>query len=175
MANGRLPFKDVQFMSAGEKRNVLRAWNRFISNGFKIADFTQALYSHLIQHSNFITHYDRGQFHETYFDRPEDTLRFLDQFDRAKRCQSVENGDSWWLNKEDYADINNAMVDALAGKLPTIRQSLSGEELADARIELEAAQAKVNRLVAAPEECGAVASVGSERRDACANIPRDRG
>ena len=144
-------FKDVQFMSAQEKKRVLTAWDRFIRSGFEFAQFTKALYNHLIQHCSFIAHYDRGGFWATYFQDPEDTQRFLDQFDKSKGCVSVEYGMTYWIQggndvSSGYYDINTAMVDVLAPVLPQIRRSLRTGELRNAQAELEASQQRVERL-----------------------------
>ena len=41
-------FADERFMTALEKRRVLRAWRGFIRGGFRFDLFTKALYHHLI-------------------------------------------------------------------------------------------------------------------------------
>jgi len=56
-------------------------------------------------------YYNRGGFSQTYFEDPEDTMRFMRQFDREQGCVSVEYGMKQWLKTEDYQDINTAMVD----------------------------------------------------------------
>jgi hypothetical protein len=60
-------FIDEPFMSAKEKEVVLNAWTRFLKNGCKFQDFTDALYRHLTLHCSFIAHYDRLGFYEFYF------------------------------------------------------------------------------------------------------------
>jgi hypothetical protein len=138
-------FRDAQFMSADEKRRVLRAWIRFVKGDCAFEQFTKALYNHLIQHCSFIAHYNRGGFYATYFQEPDATQRFLDQFDRAKECVSIEYGTSWWLGDDggDYHDINNAMVDAIEDLLPGLRRTLADRELAKAEEQFHAAQARV--------------------------------
>ena len=139
-------FSDTRFMSAQEKAQVLRAWARFLKNGFKIEHFTKALYHHLTQHCSFIAHMDRGVFHETYFQDPAATLQLLGQFDRTQGCRSVEYGDTGWLRNPDYADINEAMVEAAAGLLAGLRRGLSAQELERAKAEYAAAGARVQAL-----------------------------
>lgn len=109
-------FSDVQFMSADEKMRVLKAWKRFLKGGCKFSQFTKALYNHLIQHCSFIAHYNRAGFYSTYFcdnegDNTTEATKFFSQFDRRGPCLSVENGNNGWLFGE-YADINEAMIDA---------------------------------------------------------------
>lgn len=105
-------FKDVQFMSALEKRQVLNAWKRFLKNGLPFSCFSTALYHHLINHCSFIAHYNRLGFYEHYFSsHPTEAVRFLSQFDRDAGNISAEYGWTHWLNETDYRDINQAMVD----------------------------------------------------------------
>ena len=114
-------FKSVQFMSAEEKKLVFRNWERFLvplaldEPGQKIYEaFTNRLYYYLSQHCSFIAHYNRNGFYETYFANPEDTPKFLQQFDRDKGYVSWEYGATFWLDgpNGDYADINRAMCEA---------------------------------------------------------------
>jgi len=148
-------FSDAQFMSAHEKKNVLNAWIGFVRNGFEFRHFTRRLYSHLIQHCSFIAHYDRGGFWGTYFRDPDDTQRFLDQFDRSKGCVSVEYRMAYWIQGgndvcADYYDLNNAMVDAIADILPELREWLRICEIQNAEIALQAAQDRVTKLTSEP-------------------------
>jgi hypothetical protein len=105
--------KSTKFMSAEEKEKVLKDWQRFIENDFDKAKFTKRLYNHLIQHCSFIAHYNQGGFYGTYFEDPEDTMKFIKQFDWEQGCVSIEYGMTYWLNSEDYRDINTAMVETL--------------------------------------------------------------
>ena len=147
--NDTRQFTDAAFMSAAEKCRVLKAWLRFVQSGFEQRCFTEALYDHLIQHCSFIAHYNRGGFYAAYFHEPEATQRFLDQFDRAKGCDSVEYGGTRWINSGggDYHDLNAAMVDALDGLLPALREALTAKELAVAQTRLQLAQQQVERLL----------------------------
>lgn len=104
--------KDSEFLSAKEKATILRQWKRFIEKGFRFEDFTKELYKHLTLHCSFIAHFDKGGFYNTYFEHPEDTIRFLQQFDADFAFKSVEYGGVWWMQGE-YADINKAMCDIL--------------------------------------------------------------
>src|SRR5437870_3492541 len=102
-------FHDSEFLSARDKTLVLKAWVRFLKNGLRFEDFSDRLYKHLTLHCSFIAHYNRAGFYAEYFDRGEDTARFLSQFDDRGECRSVEYGGSWWFHGE-YADINEAMI-----------------------------------------------------------------
>lgn len=59
----------------------------------------------------------------------------MKQFDREHDCISVEYGMKYWLNAEDYADINSAMVDALndyKGSLyPRLKQKAKEKKLSE--------------------------------------------
>jgi hypothetical protein len=125
-------FTDVQFMTADEKRRVATAWRRFLQTlsqhyGDEEAcfrAFTEPLYHHLIQHCSFIAHYNRLGFYGHYFQRGDDTLRFLRQFDAAGNPDglSTEYHDPWWL-RGDYADINEAMREIAAEFVPGITEA----------------------------------------------------
>lgn len=138
-------FKAVQFMTAKQKTQVYKEWVQFMRGGFRQDDFTQAIYQYLSLHAAFIAHFNRHGFYGHYFEQPSMTLRFLDQFDRAKRCHSAEMGWTYWLHDRDYQDLNNAMVDAIAADLPELRRQLRAADLAEAQRELAAAQARVHR------------------------------
>jgi hypothetical protein len=116
-------FIDEPFMSGKEKEVVLNAWTRFLKNGCKFNDFTDALYRHLALHCSFIAHYDRRGFYEFYFDTPgSSTIRFIDQFDPAKPGISAEIGMTYWLNGPTGADLNRAMREASAPYTSKLRE-----------------------------------------------------
>jgi len=120
-------FRDTEFMTAQEKALVLKTWERFISKGFRWDDFSERLYQHLIMHCSFIAHYDKAGFHTTYFQKPEDTERFLNQFNRKEGAISVEYGWSLWLTGYDYSDINNAMCAVVEKYLPVHKPKLRNQ------------------------------------------------
>lgn len=129
----KLKFVDAPYMSAGQKKHVYCAWDRFVdaiargeSGDALLKRFTQPLYHHLTQHCSFIAHYDRFGFFGTYFEEPEDTIRFFTQFDPDGLMRSIEYGDSWWVSggngtQEPYQDLNQAMCEATRMYLPSIR------------------------------------------------------
>src|SRR2546425_5455766 len=88
-------FHDSEFLSAHDKTLVLKVWVRFLKNGLRFEDFSDRLYKHLTLHCSFIAHYNRAGFYAEYFERGEDTARFLSQFDERGECRSVEYGGSW--------------------------------------------------------------------------------
>jgi len=139
-------FKDAEFMTAAEKRKVLKAWTTFVRYGLQFKHFTKAIYSHLSLHCASTAHFDRGGFYGVYFRRPDSTLRFLDQFDPDGLGISVEYGTRHWLEDINYADINQAMREALRPFLPGLRAQLVADRLAIAEAALVEAQAYVTAL-----------------------------
>ncbi len=112
-------FRDAEFMSGHEKELVLKAWVRFPKGGLRFGDFSRRLYEHLHLHCQFIAHYDRAGFYRTYFDRGEDTVRLLSQFDGRGECRSVEDGMISW-QEGDYGDLARAMAEEAAPYLPKL-------------------------------------------------------
>lgn len=108
-----MPFKPTEFMSDKQKEAALREWQRFIDSGFNRKYFTGRLYDHLHLHCSFIAHFNIQGFYSSYFENPENTLKFLKQFDRDYDCKSVEYGTNYWLTSEDYHDLNSEMVKSL--------------------------------------------------------------
>lgn len=133
-------FRGGEFMSVREKELVLKAWVRFLRGGLRFSDFSRRLYEHLHLHCQFIAHCDRAGFHRTYFERGEDTLQFLSQFDGRGECRSVEYGMTSWRDG-DYGDLAEAMVEEAAPFVPKL--------MADAQArQREADLAEARRLLA---------------------------
>lgn len=150
---------DSEFMTAKEKAQVLKQWDVFLRSLLETDEgsvstdyggvlpekqfgrFTKALYHHLSQHCEFIAHYDRSGFFAEYFLNPEDTIRFLGQFDADTGFRSVEYGMDLWVKDPRYADVNRAMCDILA--------TLKGELYANLRTRARANDlAKAQALLA---------------------------
>ncbi|MCL5670989.1 MAG: hypothetical protein M1423_06815 [Acidobacteria bacterium] len=112
-------FRDAEFMTAREKELALKAWVRFLKNGLRFGDFRRRLYDHLHLHCQFIAHYNRLGFYQTYFERGEDALRFLSQFDGRGECRSVEYGMTIW-REGDYGDLAKAMIEETAPYIPNL-------------------------------------------------------
>jgi len=128
-------FRDSEFMSAGEKLLVQKAWVRFLKNGLRRQDFSDRLYQHLINHCGFIAHYSRAGYYTTYFENGEDTMRFLSQFDKRGECRSVEYGGAW--GNGEYEDLRRAMIEEASPYIPALMEQASGNaresDLAEAR------------------------------------------
>ena len=107
-------FKDIEFMSAEEKKKVLRDWKRFlkawVEKRVTYRHFTKRLYNYLHQHCSYIAHYSRGGFFNYYFADATMTPTFFKQWDTSTGNQSSEMHGTWWL-RGDYEDLNKAMIE----------------------------------------------------------------
>lgn len=93
-------FSDAEFMSADDKRKVLKQWRTFLESGLKQEKFTKRLYQHLHLHCGFIAHYNINGFYGTYFNgNYEDVKTFFSHFE----------GEGYHYTN-DYEDINKAMA-----------------------------------------------------------------
>lgn len=144
--------KTVQFMSVQEKERVFRDWERFLvpltldEPGKQIYHaFTDRLYHHLSQHCSFIAHYNRNGFYDTYFANPEDTPKFLQQFDRDKGYVSWEYGATYWLDG-DYSDINNAMCEAFEPAKADIYAALHRRSIRQREAEMAKLQKELDKM-----------------------------
>ncbi len=145
-------FTDAQYMTAQQKRRVLGDWVRFFADGMALKRFTKRLYQHLTLHAEFIAHFNRHGFFDTYFANPESFQRFLDQFDRSKGCVSTEYGMTYWIRdgndvSAEYYDLNNALVDAIADMLPTLRDEARRRAIVAAQEGVRVAEKKLADLV----------------------------
>lgn len=127
-------FVDVQYMTANDKRLVLRAWVRFLRHGLRFQDFSKRLYDHLIQHCSFIAHYNKAGFYGYYFDLGNKTVHFLGQFDERNASHngvpnSAEYHADYW-GDGDYADINRAMVAAATPFIPGLIETAKAKQRA---------------------------------------------
>jgi hypothetical protein len=67
--------QDSKFMTAEQKKKVLKQWDTFIRGGFSPHLFTDAIYQHLNLHCGFIAHYNRAGFYSTYWN--DDFIAFV--------------------------------------------------------------------------------------------------
>ena len=107
-----MPFKSTRFLGAEEKEAVIKDWMNFMKNGFGREYFTKRLYDHLHLHCSFIAHFNINGFYDSYFENPENTMKFLSQFDNDYGYRSIEYGTTYWFTNEDYHDINSAMIES---------------------------------------------------------------
>ena len=128
-------FADVEFMTAEEKMQVLKAWVKFLKSGLKAEAFTKRLYDHLVLHASFIAHYDINGFYGTYFgDNKLNTIKFLKMFHIHSDGKSAELGYDGWLHG-DYADLNEAMREVAEPYIYPLLQTAQAEfrDLTEAR------------------------------------------
>ena len=151
-------FTDTKFMTGKEKAMVLKQWRTFLKNGMASKSFSKRLYQHLILHCNFIAHYDRGGFYETYFGKYQEdmTLKFINQFDRANNPTliSTEYGRDYWATCKDYADINQAMADVMAEYRDHLIAKTQAFSMYAIQDRLDQLQAMKEALLATIEETG---------------------
>ncbi len=60
-------FTDSKWLSADEKRKILKQWTGFVKNGFPETSFTTAIYEHLHLHCGYIAHYNKHGFYGEYW------------------------------------------------------------------------------------------------------------
>ncbi len=118
---GKGALHDARFMPVAVKSKVLKQWEKFLESGCSREKFTKPLYNHLIMHCSFIAHYDIHGFYATYFERGDDTVHFLSQFDDSKGMpKSIEYHMTYWLTDEEYYDINSEMVRIASKFIPVL-------------------------------------------------------
>lgn len=154
-----MEFKSVQFMTSNEKMLVYKQWERFImmltaGGGETVKDnygnempilfkyFTDRIYKHLSLHASFIAHYDRWGFFSTYFANPEDTIRFINQFDKNYDYQSIEYGMEWVSG--DYEDLNKEMCNVVEQHKSELYSKLRIQVKADKLAEIKILQQEVS-------------------------------
>jgi len=96
-----IPFTDTEYLSADDKRKILKQWVMFCASGFSHDKFTDRLYEHLILHCGFIAHYDIDGFYCEYFGAYGYIDCFVNQMN-SYNCMSC------------YDDINSQMKSVLS-------------------------------------------------------------
>ena len=140
-----MEFRDVEFMTAREKELVLKAWKTFIKHGFQYKHFNKRLYEHLSLHCSFMAHYNRYGFWYEYFEDPNDTVRFLSQFDKAFGFKAVELGMNVWFYCRDYQDLNNAMVDYFESVKKEVYAKLKDEAVTVVEVRIPVSTLELNQ------------------------------
>jgi hypothetical protein len=132
--------QDSKFMTAEQKKKVLRQWNRFIEGGFSSHLFTAAIYQHLNLHCGFIAHYNRLGFYSTYWN--DDLIAFARQTDMILRPvagvfvnweQFLRSFQCW----HEWAGMGATMLHALKFHLTSTLKELEDEVIAAFRHDLE--------------------------------------
>lgn len=156
-----MEFKSVQFMTAEEKELVYKQWKRFVERlaedkGETITNkygnrmpllfkyFTDRLYKYLSLHCSFIAHNDSGGFFSTYFANPEDTIRFINQFDKDYDYQSIEYNMEWVSG--EYEDLNKEMCNVVEQHKSELYARLRAQVKADKLAEIKKLQQEVSYM-----------------------------
>ena len=87
---------ETLLLSAGDKQQVLYAWQRFLLSGFEFVWFDEALYRFLVEHGQFRSARNRTEFWQANFTDLDRLKATLAQFGGDRR--SVEQGDHAWLS-----------------------------------------------------------------------------
>lgn len=92
--------KSCKYLSELQKINILRAFKRLCTSGFKKTSLTKDLYRHLICNFGFIAHYNIHGFYEERFENPQglaETFKMI--LSAHPNCFEGDFGD---INKELY-------------------------------------------------------------------------
>ena len=107
-------FTETQFLTAIEKYQIAKHFDRFVKNGFKREDFNHRVYQHLHLHCGFIAHYSIDGFYETYFNGSIIDLKtFVKHFLNFEAMPYESRLNSAIVDYEPYTDINQVMADIL--------------------------------------------------------------
>ncbi|OPX89440.1 MAG: hypothetical protein A4E53_01517 [Pelotomaculum sp. PtaB.Bin104] len=116
-------YSDTKFFTAKQKERAYKCFIRVLKER-NIDKIDKNLYEHLIQHCGFIAHYNIHGFKAEY--SGGDFRRFVEHFDRNSRVFANWNH---WI-REEYADVNNDMVDLATAMAPQIYAELDAAERA---------------------------------------------
>lgn len=126
-------FFDGKWLSADQKRKILKQWTSFIKNGFPENLFTNAIYEHLHLHCGYIAHYDRSGFYVEYWGaHARDLHRHAkeDAFILRSIPTAFYNWKSFlrqFTTWGEYRDINTAMMAVLKSELEVLLKDLIAE------------------------------------------------
>jgi hypothetical protein len=132
--------KDSKFMTADQKRKVLRQWDKFIEGGFSFHLFTDAIYQHLNLHCGFIAHYNRAGFHSTYWNG--DFIAFVRQTGMLVRPTPAAfvNWERFLVSFQcwdEWTGMGANMLHMLKSHLTSTLRELEDEAIAAFRHDLE--------------------------------------
>jgi hypothetical protein len=126
-----MTFTDAQFMSADDKRKLLKAWTTFVSHGFQRRHFTNRIYKHLSLHCGHIAHFNIDGFYSTWFVHGAARREFMAYF-------------LGYRVLPDYEDVQEELKQVLARAVPELEAQATRDEVAD----LEAARDAINKRLA---------------------------
>jgi hypothetical protein len=132
--------RDSEFMTAEQKKKVLRQWDRFIEGGFSPHLFTDAVYQHLNLHCGFIAHYNRAGFYSTYWN--DDLIAFARRTGMLARPVPgvFVNWEGFLKSFQcwgEWADMGASMLHMLKSHLTSTVRELEDEVIAAFRHDLE--------------------------------------
>ncbi len=126
-------FADSKWLSADEKRKILKQWTGFVKNGFPETSFTSAIYEHLHLHCGFIAHYNKQGFYGEYWGAyGRDLHRHAkeENFTLRPIPMAFYNWESFIRQFNiwgDYTDISTAMMIVLKTELEYLEKDLLKE------------------------------------------------
>lgn len=132
--------KDSKFMTAEQKKKVLRQWDKFVDGGFSFHLFTDAIYQHLNLHCGFIAHYNRMGFYSTYWN--DNFVGFTRQTDMILRPVPgvFVNWERFLLSFQcwdEWAGMGATMLHTLKSHLSSTLKELENEVIAAFKHDLE--------------------------------------
>ena len=117
---------ETLLLSAGDKQQVLQAWQGFVLSGFERLWFEEALFRFFVEHCHFRSARNRTEFWELHFNSDlRRLLALLDQLGGDRR--SVEQGDHAWLSGP-AADLKLAVCEYTTRLYPPLLQVLEDLE-----------------------------------------------
>ena len=128
--------KDGKYLTAKQKEQIAKAWERFIASGLKKEKFTKALYQHL-HLSFFIAHYNIHGFYDARFDDP--TVR-TETFNR------IINAEPWYFSDENASecgDLNRAIRDVAVRYYDQVKSQAAVDEIRRLEFTVQAAQSRI--------------------------------
>jgi hypothetical protein len=78
-------FTPTEFSTAEDKARFANQFVKFVSNGYKFADFPKWFYQRLSMCFGHIAHYDRFGFYETFFKSDRGIVEFM------RQCRTYPN------------------------------------------------------------------------------------
>lgn len=123
-------FTDSKWLTADDKRKILKQWTGFVRNGFPETSFTNAVYEHLHLHCGYIAHYNKHGFYGEYWGAYARDLHRHATEDHF----SVRTIPAAFYNWErfirqftiwgDYTDISTALMIVLKTELECLEKDL---------------------------------------------------
>jgi hypothetical protein len=126
--------------TANRYDKIPKQWERFLSRGCSMQDFTKDLYNYLYQRFGFIAHYNRHQFWEERFGRPDglrETIRAITE------CPDYLLG-----YKDEDREVSRRLKGILRAYSSVLLQQVRGRELDMLKANRAAITARISELEA---------------------------